>query len=107
MRASRPLELGGTLSTWGPASEQAPGPHGGAPWRWWGRNPNPELEELAPDAHVAPPGVLPPQAEDQLPDLGGRGQCVPEGGVVHFLLASCRCHRSRVSGPIRNASHDS
>jgi hypothetical protein len=35
-----------------------------------GRDPDPQLEQLSPDPHVAPPGILPPQSEDQLPDLG-------------------------------------
>lgn len=30
---------------------------------------DPELEKLSPYPHAAPPWVLPPQAEDQLPDL--------------------------------------
>src|SRR6266540_4676220 len=33
------------------------------------RDPDPELEKLSPYPHVAPPWVLPPQAEDQLLDL--------------------------------------
>ncbi len=35
-----------------------------------GRNLHPELEQLAPNPHVAPPGVLSPKSLDQLSDLG-------------------------------------
>jgi hypothetical protein len=35
-----------------------------------GRDAHPELEQLAANPHVAPPGVLPSQAQDQLPNLG-------------------------------------
>jgi len=51
------------------------------------RDLHPALQEFPTNPHVAPPG----------------GRC----GLVHFLLANCRCHRSSVSGRTRNAPHAS
>jgi len=47
-----------------------------------GGNPDPELGELAPDPHAAPPSVLPGEPQDQL--AGGRIEWRPP--TLCFLL---------------------
>jgi hypothetical protein len=76
----------------------------------WGggpRDPDPELEQLSPDPLVAPPGVLPGQPENEVPDLGVQGgstgrtvrpgprrslsYCArPAGGLFGRVASSCR-----------------
>jgi hypothetical protein len=81
--ASMPAPGGGALSIWGRPRSRV----GGAWSRSWSRRPYPELEQLAPNSHVASPVVLSPKWQDQL--FGPRGRCGPSRRAVRPDPPSC------------------
>jgi len=66
------------------------------------RHADPELQEFALDAPVAPARILPGQPQDQRDYvLGERGTAGSTVGFFHLPVARRRCHRRIVSGVTR------